>query len=131
MRMKITDEKKVKVIEEFCAHLEEGKCEYSFVEFDFRKIEEFAVQLDKKNGDDEMVEKVKRALRASFAHWENKLFEMYDKSDKKFFFPLWIFYTKSRFGFGASEYKPKKKSKEVIKFDLSLDTDTKKLNKGD
>lgn len=127
MRTCVSDEKKAKVIDEFCAHLEEGRCEYSFVEYDFRKIEEFAIQLDKKNGNDEMVEKVKRALRRSFAHWENMLFEMYKKNDKKYFFPIWIFYVRSRFGFGASEYKPKKDSKEIIKIDLSLDNDSKKI----
>lgn len=129
MRTKIADEKKAKVIEEFCSHLEEGRCEFSFVEFDFRKIEEFAYELDKKNGNDDMVEKIKRALRKSFAFWENMLFEMYESDKKKYFFPIWIFYTKSRFGFGAMEYKTKKDKKEIIKIDLSLDKDLKKSSK--
>ncbi|MBI5403461.1 MAG: hypothetical protein HY959_08670 [Ignavibacteriae bacterium] len=128
MSTNIADEKKEKVIEEFCIHLEEGRCEYSFVEFDFRKIEEFAVELDRKRKSDEMVEKIKKALRKSFAHWENMLFEMYKNDEKKYFFPIWIFYAKSRFGFGATEYKPKKGSREIIKIDLSLDKDSKKIS---
>ena len=126
---RLTDEQKIKIIDNFCKHLEDGKCEFSFVEQDFRDIEEFAIKLDKKNKSLQMVEKIKMSLRKSFAFWEDRLFEMMNDSKKKYIFPIWIFYVKGRFHFGASEYKPKKNKMKNIEIDLCLDNDVKKIGK--
>jgi hypothetical protein len=126
---KLTDEQKIKIINDFCRHLEEGKCEFSFVDYGFREIEEFAFRLDRKDRSLKSVEKIKMSLRKSFAFWEKKLFEMMEDSSKKYIFPIWIFYMKGRFNFGVSEYKPKRNRGKKIEVDLSLDNDVKKIGK--
>jgi hypothetical protein len=126
---KLTDAQKIKIIDNFCKHLEKGKCEFSFLEQDFRDIEEFAFKLDKKDKSLKLVEKIKMSLRKSFAYWEEKLFEMMNDSKKKYVFPIWIFYMKGRFHFGASEYKTKKSKLKNVEIDLCLDNDVKKIGK--
>jgi hypothetical protein len=123
----VSDDEKINIIEDFCKHLEEGRCEYSFVEYDFRDIEVFASELDKKNKDSGMLEKIRKSLRKSFAFWEKMLVDIYSNPEKRYFMPLWIFYVKSRFGFGISKFKSRENEDEIIDINLTLDKDTKKL----
>jgi len=123
----VPDDDKIKIIEDFCKHLEEGKCEYSFEEYDFRDIEAFASDLDRRNKDLEMLEKIRKSLRKSFAFWEKMLIEIYTNPDKKYFMPLWVFYVKSRFGLGISRYKSRESEDEIVDINLTLDKDAKKL----
>jgi hypothetical protein len=126
---KSDDEAKTKIIDDFCKHLDKGFSEYSFVDCDYRDIEEYAINLDKKNGNTVNVEKIKKSLRKSFLHWENIAFEMYEKNDKKHFFPLWIFYMKGRFLFGITEKNKLDDKKKIIDVNLSLDNDIREIEK--
>jgi hypothetical protein len=126
---KISDKEKIKIIDDFCRHLDEGFSEYSFVDCDYRVIEEYAYNLDNKSKNSMQVEKIKKSLRKSFFYWENLAFKMYENSDKKHFFPLWIFYMKGRFLFGITEKNKTDGKTKIIDVNLSLDNDTKEIEK--
>jgi len=126
---KIDDKVKLKLIDDFCKHLDKGYSEYSFVGCDYRDIEEYAYYLDNKSKNSMQVEKIKKSLRKSFFYWENLAFEMYEKSDKKHFFPLWMFYMKGRFLFGIAEKNKSDGNNKIIDVNLSLDNDTKEIKK--
>jgi hypothetical protein len=126
---KSEDEEKINIIESFCEHLDKGFSEYSFVDSDYRDIEEYAKYLDEKNKNSLQVNKIKKSLRKSFLHWENIAFEMYEKNDKKHYFPLWIFYMKGRFLFGIAEKNKLDDKKKIIDVNLSLDNDIKEIEK--
>ncbi len=123
------EDDKVKIIDDFCRHIEKGYSEYSFVDYDFRDIERFATDIDKNNNNNLQVEKVKKSLRKSFLFWEKIAFEIYKDETKKHFFPLWIFYMKSRFQFGASEYKKSNEKKKIIDINLCLDNEVREIEK--
>lgn len=107
---KNSDEYKIKVINRFCSHLKKGMSEYSFVECDYRDIERYADEIDAKGNNESQVEKIKKALRESFLYWEKLALEIFFNSEKKAFFPLWIYYVKNRFHWGIEDNrKPKTK----------------------
>ncbi|MCX6165044.1 MAG: hypothetical protein NTU73_09360 [Ignavibacteriae bacterium] len=122
---KLNDIAKVKLVNEFCKHLISGFSEYSFVECDYKDIEKYAQELDNQNDNLYYVEKIGRASRESFLYWEKLGIEMFEKNDKKYFFPVWIFYVKSRFKWGEkNKSKSQSQSKEkIIEIDLSLDNE--------
>jgi hypothetical protein len=121
--------KKLKCIEDFCRHLEKGYSEYSFVEYDFREIEKFAKEIDEQNMNNIQMEKIYKSIRKSFRFWEEMAFEIYKSESKKYFFPLWIFYMKSRFQFGNSKYKEPNKKKKTIEVNLCLDNEVGEIEK--
>lgn len=128
-RVKSEDENKIKMIDDFCKHLEKGYSEYSFVDCDYTEIEEYAKYLDAKNENNIQVEKIRRSIRKSFMYWEDIVFKMYEKNDKKHFFPVWIFYMKGRFLFGVVDKYNSEKRKKIIDINLSLDNDIKEIEK--
>lgn len=123
------DKNKEEIIDRFCEHLKSGLSEYSFVECDYRDIENFAIELDKRNNKASQVEKIKKAVRESFCYWEKLAFDILKDGKKKFFFPLWIFYVKHRFHWGIEDKKKKETDKKEIEVNLSLDNDVKEIEK--
>jgi hypothetical protein len=120
---------KLKIIDDFCRHLEKGYSEYSFADYNFREVEEIAKEIDEKNMNNIQVEKIKKSIRKSFLYWEKIAFEIYENESKKHFFPLWIFYMKSRFQFGVSEYKKPNEKKKSIEVNLCLDNEVGEIEK--
>jgi hypothetical protein len=121
----INDKAKEKIISNFCEHLKKGYSEYSFVECDFRDIEKFAVELDMRENKKSQVEKIRKALRESFFFWEKLALDMIKDNDKKFFFPVWIFYVKNRFHWGDTSEKKTFPKNKITEIDLSLDKEIK------
>lgn len=107
----IGSKQKEMLIERFCEHLRNGFSEYSFVECDYRDIEKFALELDERKKGESQVEKIKKALRESFCYWEKLAFSILN-GEKKYFFPMWSFYVKSRFHWGIEDSKHTKKQKK-------------------
>jgi hypothetical protein len=129
LKNKMTDKEKLKVIDDFCKHIEDGHTEYSFIEYDFRDIEEYAFYLDDKKGNTLQVDKIKKSLRKSFLIWEDILFEIKNDVKKKYLIPLWIFYMKSRYSFGVEEYKKSKPKNNKIDIKLSTESNIKEIEK--
>jgi hypothetical protein len=126
---KLTDTDKVKIINDFCKHLDSGNTEYSFTEFDFRDIEEFAIDLDARKKGYSYIEKIRKSMRKSFRFWENILFEIINEEKKKYLIPLWVYYMKSRYRFGIEEYKKSQPKNSKIDIKLSTESDVKEIEK--
>jgi hypothetical protein len=125
----MSDKDKIKIINDFCKHLDAGNSEYSFTEYDFRDIEEFAVDLDSGKKGYFYIEKIKKSMRKSFRFWEKTLFEILNDEKKKYLIPLWIYYMKSRYRFGIEEYKKSKPRNNKIDIRLSTESDVKEIEK--
>jgi hypothetical protein len=123
-------DKKEKIIDDFCKHLRKGYSEYSFRDFDYRDVIIFANEIDGRNENSEQVDKIDKAFRESFYFWEDLAFNMVRNENKKFFFPVWIFYVKSRFHWGEKKRKKDIPKNEIENIDLNIDNQTKLLNEG-
>jgi len=86
------EDDKVKIIDDFCRHIEKGYSEYSFVDYDFRDIERFATDIDKNNNNNLQVEKVKKSLRKSFLFWK-KLHLKFTKMKPRSIFSHYGYFT--------------------------------------
>jgi hypothetical protein len=126
---KVISGDKEKIIENFCEHLRKGYSEYSYKDYDYRDVQHFASALDVKNGNTEQVDKIDKAFRESFYFWENIAVDMIKDDTKKFFFPVWIFYVKSRFHWGEKKRRKIPKN-EIVNIDLKMDKQIKLLNEG-
>lgn len=126
---KQTDNNKLKIIDDFCSHLEKGYSEYSFAECDFREIEKISLEEDEKNNNNYQVEKIKKSLRKSLFYWENIALEIYNDTTKKHFFPVWIFYMKNRFRFGEPVNKNTIDKKKLSNINLCLDNEVREIEK--
>jgi|WetSurMetagenome_2_1015567.scaffolds.fasta_scaffold1147023_1 hypothetical protein len=125
---KLDEKEKEKIIFNFCKHLKDGYSEYSFVECDYKNVGKYAIELDKRNNKESQVEKIQRAMRESFYFWEKLALDMVKDESKKYFFPVWIFYVKSRFHWGEKNKKKSLPRNKIVEIDLSLDNDIKEIN---
>lgn len=120
--------RKEEIIEKFCKHLRKGYSEYSFTEYDYRDVQGFASELDNKNNNTKQIDKIDNAYRDSFFFWENLAIDMIKDENKKYFFPVWIFYVKNRFHWGEKKRKKISKENEIENIDINLVNQTKLLN---
>lgn len=117
----MNDKNKKEIIERYCKHLEDGYSENSFVDYDHFEIHQFALELDEKNKNSKYIEKIKKAFRKSFYKWEEMAVQMLDNPQKKFFFPIWLFYVKNRFLWGESDKNKKDLNEKVKTIDFRLE----------
>ena len=107
-----------KLIPAYINHLESGLSEKSFVPCDYLELEEFA---QKEN----LMDKINQAKRASQKFWESLATKAYYSDMNRFYYELWIFVMKARFGWSDIPKVEKPDTPKVVEVQLMLNRDQK------
>lgn len=116
----LTDKEKVNLVNALCRHLKKGFSEYSFVKCDYKLIEKYASELDEKNQNSILADKLNRASRFSFYYWEKIGIEIFNNEKDKKYFPMWMFFVKNRFLWGAKRNKQNENKNKITNAEYIL-----------
>ena len=111
---------KIKKINDFCEHLKKGYSEKSFQNCDYLMIESYADEIDCINKNEEQINKIKNAMRASLNYWETKAIELMDGKINKLNIQLWMFVMKCRFGWAPVKNENNNTTEKVVEVQLKL-----------
>jgi hypothetical protein len=111
---------RIKLINRFCEHLERGFSEKSFRECDYLIIENYANEIDRKNNNCNLSNKIQNAVRSSLYYWESKLVDLMNNKSSRINIQLCMFVLKCRFGWENYTEKMNNNSQKVVEVQLKL-----------
>ncbi len=119
--------RKEKLIRKYCRHLKSGYSKESFPDEESKVIEDYANEIDKNNGNENLKRLIERSKREGMYFWERVGIKGLTDEKIKLNGGVWTFIMKSRFGLNQKLAKQKLKD-EVIKVNLDFENGNKEIN---